>query len=137
MGANHKLGHINALDSRDLAFHFEPHPPNDVPQFGTRFPRSVLGLLRAVPALGTFARLPAYNADLLSLFSAATNGRFYRHGELGDLIGSESGSVSCKGKLGAAFYDDDGYVREGTAALRALRRTHLNDPGARLFSAYF
>ena len=132
LGANHKLGHINALDSHDLDFHFEPHPPNDVPQFGTRFPRSVLGLLRAVPALGTFAELPAYTADLLTLFAKLQEDTFT------GLVSVETPSgqsliLFLQGKLGAAFYDDDGYVREGTAALRALRRTHLNDPGAQLF----
>ena len=136
LGANHKLGRINALDSHDLDFHFEPHPPNDVPQFGTRFPRSVLGLLRAVPALGTFARLPAYNTDLLSLFSRLQTDAFTGIVSL-ETPSGQSLVLFLQGKLGAAFYDDDGYVREGTAALRALRRTHLNDPGARLFLRTF
>jgi len=136
LGANHKLGHINALDSHDLAFHFEPHAPSDVPQFGTRFPRSVLGLLRAVPALGTFARLPAYNADLLTLFTKLQEDAFTGLVSL-ETPSGQSLVLFLLGKLGAAFYDDDGYVREGTAALRALRRTHLNDPGAQLFLRTF
>ena len=85
-----------------------------------------------MPALGAFARLPAYSADLLTLVARLQTDAFTGILSL-ETPSGQSLVLFLKGKLGAAFYDDDGYVREGTAALRALRRTHLNDPGAQLF----
>lgn len=133
---SHKLGRFNALDSSGLQFHFESHEPVSLPQVGSRFPHSVASALRALPAFGIFTPLAPRTPELPPLLGQLRGEAFT--GCLTLETSSVQGMVLFhEGTIGAAFFEEDGLVRERTDALRALRRAYANDAAARLYLRAF
>ena len=134
--ASHKLGRFNPLDSDGLQFHFEPHEPGVVPQVGSRFPTSPVAALRALPGFGLFTSLGPRTAELPAVLDQLRSEAFT--GCLTLETSLVRGLVLFyEGGVGAAFYEEDGRVREHTAALRALRRAHADDAAVRLYTRTF
>ena len=133
---SHKLGRFSPLDSDGLQFHFEPHEPGVLPQVGSRFPTSPVAALRALPGFGLFTPLEPRTAELPALLEKLRSEAFT--GCLTLEAALVRGLVLFYGgEVGAAFYEEDGRVREHTAALRALRRAHAADAAARLYARAF
>ena len=130
LGVSHSLGQ-DLLESAHLNFHFETHPTGDVPLFKSYFPSSVLSVLRAVPAHGTFHRLQTRESDLRALLDHLRERAYTGCLTLTTRLG-QSLVLLHRGGVGAAFFEEDGYVREGTDALRALRRAYLESPTSAL-----
>ena len=131
LAANHKLGRLNALDSNELRFHFDPHEPGEYPMVQSRFPHSILGTLRALPDLGSFTPLP-YSRDLRALILHLRSEGFTGCLCLETTLG-QSAVLFLEGKLAAALFEEDGQIRERSDALRAVQRAHLGDPEAKLY----
>ena len=128
---SYKLGQFNALDTHTLDFHFEPHKANDLPSFESRFPHSILPVMRALPAFGSFNRIlaqPDLSTLLTQLREEAFNGCLTVETNLGrGLILFQAG------KIGAAFSEEDAEVRDAVDALRVLRRIYLQETEAQLY----
>jgi hypothetical protein len=122
------LGRIDTL-SENLAYHFYQHSVysntiNTVPMLPSRFPRSSLPLMRAMPVLGQSSFVIPRQLDLKVLLESLQTEQFTGYLSLGKTI--ESGLVLLhQGHIAAAVYENDGYVREGSDALRFLRRASL------------
>lgn len=129
VAARHALGPNDPLGSAAAHFHFERHEAGALPQLGSRFPRSVVPWLRAVPAFG-FRPLPKL-LDLASLFGELREAGF--GGCLWLAARAASGLVLFdEGRAALAVFEEDGYVRERAEALRALRRCHIGESEAEL-----
>jgi hypothetical protein len=122
------LGRVDTF-SENLGYHFYQHSVysnaiNGVPLLPSRFPRSALPLMRAIPVLGTSAFVTPKQLDLKVLLEALQLEQFTGYLSLNKAI--ESGLVLLhQGHIAAAVYENDGYVREGSDALRFLRRASL------------
>lgn len=129
VAAQHALGPNDPLGSAEVTFHYERHEADALPQLGSRFPRSVVSWLRAVPGFG-FRPLPKL-LDLASLFGELREGRF--GGCLWLAASAADGLVLFdEGRAVVAVFEEDGYVRERAEALRALRRCHIGESEAEL-----
>ncbi len=136
LAASHKLGRFSPLDSSGVQFHFEPHEPGEVPRVGSRFPHSVVAALRALPGFGIFTPLAPRTAELPALLERLRSEVFT--GCLTLETPLVRGLVLFyQGAAGAAFFEEDGRVREHTAALRALRRAHASDAAAPFYLRAF
>lgn len=127
-----KLGRAPALSQAELGFRVVTHPPAAMVHLPSRFPGSVLPVLRAAPCATVMTPIRPKLTDLRLLLSylAAT-------GFCG-MVTLQTGLVQAlvlvvEGKLAAAFYEEDGQVKERTEALRALRARYLSDPQAELW----
>lgn len=113
--------HATRLDRHKLAFHFHPHAASDLPQLASCFPQSFIPSLRATPHLGVSERIPHEIIDVLTLLeylhSKSLNAcvMLERPVERGIIL-------LLDGKIVAAFLENDGVVREGSDALRTIRR---------------
>jgi hypothetical protein len=122
------LGRIEIL-SDTLEFHLYQHSVysnamNSVPLLPSRFPHSVLPLMRAIPVLGISPFVTPRQLDLKTLLESLQAEQFTGYVSLSKTI--EQGLVLLyQGHLAAAVYENDGYVREGSDALRLLRRASL------------
>jgi hypothetical protein len=122
------LGRVDTL-ADNLGFHFYAHSVysnamNSVPLLPSRFPQSVLPLMRAVPGLGASPFVMPKQLDLKVLLESLQTEGFTGYLSLGKTI--EQGLVLLhQGHIAAAVYENDGYVREGSDALRLLRRASL------------
>lgn len=122
------LGRIDTF-SENLAYHFYQHSVysntiNTVPLLPSRFPRSILPLMRAMPVLGASSFVTPKQLDLKVLLEALQSEQFTGYLSLSKTI--EHGLVLLhQGHIAAAVYENDGYVREGSDALRFLRRASL------------
>jgi hypothetical protein len=122
------LGRIDTL-SDNLEFHMYQHSVysnamNSVPLLPSRFPHSVLPLMRAIPVLGASPFVMPKQLDLKVLLESLQAEQFTGYLSLNKTI--EQGLVLLhQGHLAAAVYENDGYVREGSDALRLLRRASL------------
>jgi hypothetical protein len=122
------LGHIDTF-SENLAYHFYQHSVysntlNTVPLLPSRFPRSALPLMRAMPVLGSSGFVVPKQLDLKVLLESLQGEQFTGYLTVSKAI--ENGLVLLhQGHIAAAVYENDGYVREGSDALRFLRRASL------------
>ncbi len=122
------LGRIDTF-SENLAYHFYGHSVysntlNTVPLLPSRFPRSVLPLMRAMPVLGASAFVIPRQLDLKVLLESLQTEQFTGYLSLSKVV--ENGLILLhQGHIAAAVYENDGYVREGSDALRFLRRASL------------
>ncbi|MGL4610066.1 MAG: hypothetical protein ACRCYY_10320 [Trueperaceae bacterium] len=123
-----KLGRIDTM-ADSLGFHIYQHSVysnaiNSVPLLPSRFPQSALALMRVIPVLGVSSLVMPKQLDLKSLLESLQNEGFTGYLSLGKTI--EQGLVLLhQGHIAAAVYENDGYVREGSDALRLLRRASL------------
>jgi hypothetical protein len=122
------LGRMDTL-SDNLEFHMYQHSVysnvmNSVPLLPSRFPHSVLPLMRGIPVLGASPFVMPKQLDLKVLLESLQVEQFTGYLSLNKTI--EQGLVLLhQGHLAAAVYENDGYVREGSDALRLLRRASL------------
>jgi hypothetical protein len=122
------LGRIDTF-SDTLGFHFYQHSVysnaiNSVPLLPSRFPQSVLPLMRAIPVLSASSFVTPKQLDLKTLLESLRTEGFTGYLSLNKAI--ENGLVLLhQGLIAAAVYENDGYVREGSDALRLLRRASL------------
>ncbi len=122
------LGRVDTL-SDNLGFHFYQHSVysnamNSVPLLPGRFLQSTLPLMRAVPVFGASAFVIPKQLDLKALLESLQLEQFTGYLSLSKTI--ENGLVLLhQGHIAAAVYENDGYVREGSDALRLLRRASL------------
>jgi hypothetical protein len=122
------LGRIDSL-SDNLGFHLYQHTVysnaiNSVPLLPSRFPQSVLPLMRSIPVLGVSSFVMPKQLDLKMLLESLQAEGFTGYLSVGKAI--EQGLVLLhQGHIAAAVYENDGYVREGSDALRLLRRASL------------
>lgn len=127
-----KLGRAPALTQSDLAFRVALHPPAAGIQLPSRFPGSVLPVLRAAPCTTIMTPLYPRLTDIRVLLNHLTTVGFC------GMVTLQTGVVQAlilvyEGRLAAAFYEEDGQVKERTEALRALRARYLRDPQAELW----
>ncbi len=122
------LGRIDTF-SENLGYHFYQHSVysntlNTVPILPSRFPRSVLPLMRSIPVLGASAFVIPKQLDLKVLLESLQLEQFTGYLSLTKAI--ENGLVLLhQGHIATAVYENDGYIREGSDALRFLRRASL------------
>jgi hypothetical protein len=122
------LGRIDTM-SDTLGFHFFQHTVysnaiNSVPLLPSRFPQSILPLMRSIPVLGASPLVMPKQLDLKMLLESLQTEGFTGYLSIGKAI--EQGLVLLhQGHIAAAVYENDGYVREGSDALRLLRRASL------------
>jgi hypothetical protein len=122
------LGRVDTL-ADSLSFHFYSHSVysnamNSVPLLPSRFPQSVLPLMRAIPVLGASQFVMPKQLDLKVVLESLQTEGFTGYLSLGKAI--EQGLILLhQGHIAAAVYENDGYVREGSDALRLLRRASL------------
>jgi hypothetical protein len=108
-------------------FYFHSHPVTDSPELPSRFSRSVVPALRAVPNIGTTRALPR-KLELKVLLDALRDEAFTGYLSLEKQV--ERGVLLlCDGKVIAAFYENDGFVREAGDALRLMRRAFVFSSG--------
>lgn len=111
------------LSSTHLYFQFHSHQVTDSPELSSRFSRSVVPVLRAIPKIGTRSPLPR-KLELKVLLDALRDETFTGYLSLEKQV--ECGVLLlCDGKVVAAFYENDGYVREAGDALRLMRRAFV------------
>lgn len=128
---SYKLGKFNALDTTALQFHIEPHAANDLPSFESRFPHSILPVMRALPAFGNFSCVLAH-PDLASLLTQLRKDAF--NGCLTLETNLAQGLILFQGgKISAAFSEEDDEVRNAVDALRVLRRIYTQEERAELY----
>lgn len=115
------------LSATDLCFHFHAHSLGEAPELSSRFARSNVPALRAIPQLGTASPLPR-KLELKVLLDALRDETFSGYLSLEKQV--ERGVLLlCEGRVVAAFYENDGFVREAADALRLMRRAFVFSSG--------
>ena len=127
--AQQRLG-PDVLGQAGLRFQFNQHAPDQTPRLPSCFPTSVAPLLRALPALNMtrLLRLTDLQTLLGQLREDAFSGLL-----LLETLGARGLALFAGGKLAAALLEEDGFLRERTEALRALRRAYVGAPEAQLW----
>ena len=124
----HRSAGLIQLSNTNLAFHFNAHAISDSPELPSRFSRSVVPVLRAIPNLGNAQYLPR-KLELKVLLDALRDEAFTGYLSLEKQV-DRGVLLLCDGKVVAAFYENDGYVREAGDALRLMRRAFVFSSGA-------
>lgn len=132
---SYDLGQPDASARTGVDFHFEPHYANDLPQLGSSFPGSAVGVLRAVPVLGPAQALPSAVIDLRALVanmraertSGALTVQFDPEAGFNEAGNEQQTGIALfhQGRIGAAYFEKSSHVWERSDALRAIFRYSL------------